>query len=168
MPIDGLKAPGGAGGLGGRMVLLLAVIASVPLAAGCEWVMLSAETGAAYEATAKPATAALTKVAYVEGSMYVGEAVRVWMERGQLPLPFEALGDGVHQFSIHPTTSVNVKGSLGARTVELWDRNQLVAEYVVSWDRKPEEYRLVSARNKLYGGDLDVSSVPVLQTNYVE
>ena len=70
--------------------------------------------------------------------------------------------------SIRSTTSVNVKGSLGARAVELWDRNRLVAEYVVAWDRQPEQYRLVSAQNKLYGGELDVSAVPVLQTNFVE
>jgi len=153
--------------LAGRKVLLLMVVPLLcGMAAGCEWVTLATGTGVAYEATAKPATQAMTQLVHVEGSLYVSEAVRLWMERGQLPLP--VLEDGVHDFSIRPTKAVTVKGALGARTVELWDRNRLVAEYIVCWDRKPEEFRLVSARNRLYGGDLDVTSVPVLKTNYVE
>jgi len=168
MRIDGLKVPHRVEGLAARTVLLAAAVACVPLVAGCEWVMLTAGTGAAYEATAKPTTDALTQVAHVEGSLYVDKAVKVWMERGQLPLPLDALTDGVHDFDIRSTKSVTVKGSLGARVVELWDHGRLVAEYVVCWDRKPEQYRLVSATNKLYGGQLDVSAVPVLQTNYVE
>ena len=153
--------------LAGRKVLLLMVVPLLcGMAAGCQWLTLAAGTEAAYEVTATPATDRLTNLAHVEGSLYVGEAVKVWMDRGQLPLP--VLEDGVHEFDIRPTKYVEMKGSLGARVVELWDRNRLVAEYVVSWDRRPEEYRLVSAQNKLYEGELDVSAVPVLKTNYVE
>jgi hypothetical protein len=168
MPIDGLKVTGRVEGLAARIMLLVAAVACMPLLAGCGWVTLTAATGVGYETTAKSTTDDFTKLAFIEGSMYVDKAVKVWMDRGQLPLPLDAMADGVHDFSIRSTTSVNVKGSLGARAVELWDRNRLVAEYVVAWDRQPEQYRLVSAQNKLYGGELDVSAVPVLQTNFVE
>jgi hypothetical protein len=156
MPIDGLKATGRVEGLAARIMLLVAAAVCLPLLTGCNWVMLTAVTGTGYEATAQTTTENLTKLAFIEGSMYVDKAVKVWMDRGQLPLPLDAMADGVHDFSIRSTTPVNVKGSLGARAVELWDRDRLVAEYVVS------------ANNKIYGGDLDVSAVPVLQTNFVE
>lgn len=91
----------------------------------------------------------------------VGDAVRVWLDRTQLPLP--VLADGPHNFSERVARVVNVPDSRGARAVDLYDNGNLVAEYVVAWDRQPPQYRLVSATNLLYEGKLDVEDVPELQ-----
>jgi len=146
-----------------RNILLVAVLASVAGVAGCEWLLLTGAVGGSYVASGERATQALTDQANSTGALYVDDAVQTWLNRGQLPLP--DLAEGSHSLSIRVgTQQVRVPGSRGARRVELFADDLPIAEYVVAWDKVPEEYRVVSATNLLYDKPLDVENVPVLPT----
>ena len=146
-----------------RPVLLIAVLASAALLSGCEWLLLWGGTSGGYIATGPDATKAFTDMSNSAGAANVGHAVETWLDRGQLPMP--VLAEGSHNFSVRVgSDQVDVKGSRGARRVALFDNGAVVAEYVVAWDKTPEEYRVVSATNRLYDAPLDVASVPVLTT----
>ena len=108
-------------------------------------------------------TQRLTDMSNSGGAVYVGDAVQMWLDRGQLPMP--VLPEGSHSFSVRVgTQQVRVPGSRGARIVQLFDNGNPVAEYLVAWDRTPEEYRVVSATNLLYDRPLDATNVPALKT----
>ncbi len=105
----------------------------------------------------------------IEHRPIYGEAspdeARALIEEGVEVSPLPVLPEGSHNFSIRVgADQVRVPGSRGARRVELFDGQTLLAEYVVAWDKTPEEYRVVSATNRLYEAPLDVSKVPALPT----
>ena len=146
-----------------RNLLMIAALASVVAVAGCEWLLISGAAGGGYVGAGPGVTQAFTDISNSAGAQHVGDAVQTWLTRGQLPLP--VLPEGSHNFSIRVgADQVRVPGSRGARRVELFDGQTLLAEYVVAWDKTPEEYRVVSATNRLYEAPLDVSTVPVLPT----
>lgn len=146
-----------------RTILLVAVLASPVLLGGCQWLILSGLMGGGYAAGGPQMTDDYTQMAGADGAAHVGAAVTTWRERDQLPMP--KLAEGPHVFAIAMAPGkVLVKGSLGARKVQLLDNGDAVAEYVVAWDKQPYEYRLVSARNLLYDAPLDVSEAPTLPT----
>jgi hypothetical protein len=155
--------------LSGRKALLLGVVLLAPVIQGCVLGGYLASAGAltvGYAALSEPATTGMTDISSVGGVRYVEDAVKIWLERDQLPLP--VLEEGEHTFTIRSTGFVRVKGARGARVVQLKEKykgqDRLIAEYVVSWDSTPEQYTLVRAVNRLYAGKLDVSSTPVLKT----
>ncbi len=146
-----------------RNILMVAGLASVAMVCGCEWLLLSGAVGAGYVDSGARTTKAFTDCSNSGGAAYVGDAVQTWLNRNQLPVPVS--GEGSHNYSLRVgTQGVDVKGSRGARRVELFDNDVLVADYVVAWDKTPEEYRVVSATNRLYDAPLDVTAVPVLPT----
>ena len=147
--------------LSGRKPLLLLLVLPVVLTAGCQWLLLTGAVGGTYIATSDQHTKDWTDLFNSEGAKHVEDAMRIWLDRGQLPMP--VLPEGSHNFAFRVGKAVDVKCSRGARTVEFYDNDRLVADYVVAWDRRPEEYRLVSATNRLYDGVLSVDDVPVLR-----
>ena len=120
-----------------------------------------AGAGGAYVLTAKKQTEVGTEMYNLGGDEYVKDAVKVWLERGQLPLP--VLREGTHNFALKKTSGVKVPHSRGARTVELYDNGSHIATYVIAWDRRPVEYRVEKATNLLYAGKLDPKSAPVIK-----
>lgn len=146
-----------------RRILLVAVVASLPAFAGCEWLVLTGAVSGGYVASGEKSTQDLTDQVNSNGAVYVGDAVQTWLNRNQLPLP--ALSDGSHSFSVRVGSElVRVPGARGARRVELFDNGNPIALYVVSWDKNPAEYRLVSATNLLYDQPLEVDKVPLIPT----
>ena len=146
-----------------RNFLPVAAVLSLVLTAGCQWLGLTAVVGGGYLADSDNMVQKYTALSAVDGAARVGDAVQLWRERDQLPMP--VLAEGSHSFSITIAPGqVNVKGSRGARTVRLFDNGDAIADYVVAWDRTPYEYRLVSATNLLYDAPLDVADVPTLPT----
>jgi len=143
-----------------RKVVLLMVVALAPTVSGC-LVGAVAGAGTAYWLTAPQQTEVMTTLWNQSGENYVEDAMKTWLDRGQLPLP--VLPDGMHTFSLLKTDYVTVPHALGAQTVALYDRGRLIAEYVVAWDRRPLEFRVAKATNRLYDGDLDVSTTPRIQ-----
>ena len=149
-----------------RTVLLLIGAMGLAMTAGCQWLGMWAGAHALYVVGSEPMTKAATDMSNSGGAAYVGQAVTMWLDRNQLPMP--VLPEGPHDFSVRVGVAVDVKRARGARVVELLDGPQLIAEYVVAWDKTPEEYRLVSATNRVYEGALDVSDVPVIQTYHLD
>lgn len=152
------------GMLTGRKALVLAVIVLAPMLGGCAESMLVssvAAAGGAYMLTEQQQTDAMTDIGNLGGDAYVEDAVRVWLERGELPLP--VLPDGSHSFRAKKGDAAKVQHARGARVVRLYDGKQLVATYVVAWDRRPLEYRVHEATNMLYAGELDVKTTPVIR-----
>ncbi|HUW58895.1 MAG TPA: hypothetical protein VMZ92_19820 [Planctomycetota bacterium] len=145
-----------------RRMLLAALMVLTAFTPGCPFVVAGTSMGSTYVVGSEPATAGLTAGAHLEPAKGVVDAVTEWMNRGQLPLP--VMGDGVHAFYLRAGKLVPAGGAQAARVVELFDGQQLVAEYGVAWDRAPVEYQLIWARNLLYEGTLDVSKVPVIKT----
>ncbi len=146
-----------------RHILIVAGMASVAMLCGCEWLLVSGAASECYVETSGPMTKAFTDCSNSAGAAHVGDAVQTWLNRNQLPMPVS--NEGSHSYSVRVGgQGVDVKGSRGARRVELFDNGVLIAEYVVAWDKTPEEYRVVSATNRLYDAPLDVASVPVLPT----
>ncbi len=146
-----------------RNILMVVGLASVAMLCGCEWLLLSGAVGAGYVDSGAQTTKAFTDCSNSAGAAHVGDAVQTWLNRNQLPLPVS--GEGSHNYSMRVgTQGVDVTGSRGARRVELFDNGNLIAEYVVAWDKSPEEYRVVSATNCLYDAPLDVTAVPPLPT----
>lgn len=147
--------------LDGRKILLVTVMVLAACVQGCLMGAIAATTST-YVATSKPATEALTDASRIRACVHVEDALEEWMRQRQLPIP--VLDPGTHAFRIRSADFVKVKGAAGARVVELWDGERLIAEYTVSWDRMPVEYRLASVRNLVYDEKLDVSNVPVIKT----
>jgi len=159
--------------LNGRKILTATLIALAACMQGCliSWPLASSTavvtgTTGAYVATSEPATECLTNLSSVGPVVNVTDAVREWLNRGELPLP--VLGDGVHTFHLKAGDFTGVKGARGARIVQLLDGEVVIAEYTVAWDRVPPEYRLAAARNLLYEGELDVGRVPILKTYEID
>jgi hypothetical protein len=144
-------------------ILLVVVVASLPVFAGCEWLLLTGAVGGGYVASGEKSTQNLTDKVNSNGAVYVGDAVQTWLNRNQLPMP--ALPDGSHSFGVRVGSElVRVPGARGARRVDLFDNGAPIASYVVSWDKNPAEYRLVSATNLLYDQPLEVENVPLIPT----
>lgn len=148
-----------------RKVLVLVVLVAAAAASGC-LVGGVASGGTAYVVEGPQMTKRFTNISNTGGMLHVEDAVRTWLIRGQLPLP--VMDEGVHEFSIRTARWAKVTGARGGRVVQVCDGEEIVAEYTVAWDKVPVEYRLVSATNMLYAGELDVSEVPVLRTYNVE
>jgi hypothetical protein len=148
--------------LSGRKSLLLLIVLPVVLTAGCQWLALTGVVGGAYVDSGPQATKNFTDLSNQDGAKHVEDAMRVWIDRGQLPMP--VLPEGSHSFATRVEGAVQVKSARGARLVRLFDNNHVVADYVVAWDRRPEEYRLVSVTNRIYDSVISVDSVPTLQT----
>jgi hypothetical protein len=146
----------------GGIVILLMLIAA--MSAGCQAPIVwgTAAFGGAYVATGEAQTEGLTYMSQSAGGNDVQEAVDYWLARGELPIP--VLPDGVHSFSTKKGELVRAQNSTGAQVVELYDGGRLIAEYVVSWNKQPVEYRLDRAVNRLYDGKLDVANVPIIKT----
>ena len=147
--------------LDGRKILTAILITLAACMQGCLMGAITATTGG-YIATSEPATECLTNLSSVGSAFDVEDAVREWLNRGQLPLP--VLGDGVHPFHLKAGNFAELTGARGARIVQLLDGEVVIAEYTVAWDRVPPEYRLAAARNLLYDGELDVGRTHVLKT----
>jgi hypothetical protein len=149
-----------------RNALLLLLVLPIVMTAGCAWLAVTAGVGTGYIVHGEQATKNWTDCMNASGQKHVEDAVRVWLDRGQLPMP--VLPDGSHSFAIRVgKEAVQVKEAKGARNVELFDNDRPIAAYVVAWDRSPEEYRLVSATNRLYDSELKVDNVPPLQIQAV-
>ena len=155
--------------LDGRKFFTTILVVLAACMQGClvTWPLASSTavvTGAtgAYVATSEPATECLTNLSSVGPVVDIEDAVREWLNRGELPLP--VLGDGVHTLHLKAGDFAEVKGARGARIVQLLDGEVVIAEYTVAWDRVPPEYRLAAARNLLYEGELNVDRVPLLKT----
>ena len=143
-----------------RKTLILSLVFLAPSLGGCLVGAVAGVSGA-YVLTAKEQTRIGTEIYNLGGDEYVEAAVKVWLERGQLPLP--VLPEGTHNFALKKTDGVQVPHSRGARVVELYDNGSRIATYVIAWDRRPVEYRVEKATNLLYAGKLDPKSAPVIK-----
>lgn len=146
--------------LDGRKVLVGIVIVLMASVQGCLVGSTAGVTGY-YVTRSKPMTARMTEASNAGGVLDVEEAVKIWLQRNQLPVP---VFDGRQEFKVRATQMVQIKGMKGGRKVELLAGEKPIAEYVVSWDKTPLEYRVLLAKNLLYGGNLNVDNVPVLKT----
>lgn len=148
----------------GWKLLAVVVLACAMAQPGCQLTAMSAlgaGAGAGYVNRSKDATKQLTTRFNREGSMYVEDAVKTWLDRGQLPLP--ALPDGMHNFSVLKGDLAAVQKARGAQVVHLYDGQRLIADYTIAWDRRPMVFRVDKAVNRLYEGELKTDAVPKIR-----
>jgi hypothetical protein len=146
--------------LDGRKTLLLLCVVALTGLPGCLMGAIGASS-TAYVGSSRATTEGLTDLSNSAGAEKCEAAVTEWLVRGELPLP--VLESGTASFAIRGSRRAKVNGVKGAQIVELWDRGSLVAEYVVVWERSPEQYRLYQATNRRYDKPLEVKGVAILK-----